>query len=118
MRNQQKQQDWNNVKKFKKMVADASAEAGPQPKDLPSIEVVIPGCNRVDHSEASFSIIAAATSLVVDAVHHGWRTQEESQGLFEELALWLVNVCDPKRECATCKTKVKKVSGASDEQRV
>jgi hypothetical protein len=113
MREQQKQQNDSNIK-AERLVSTAEAK---QPhKDLPNIEIVVPGCRRVDDSEAALRMIADSIELFIEAAHRGWCATEDISKLSTELAKWLVEVCDPKRECKICKIGKGLGPGIKDER--
>lgn len=117
MRNQEKQQNGGNIEELEKLILTTQAKAKRSHKDLPKIRIVVPGCKRVDDSEAAVSMIADSIALLIEAASNGWHAPEDSEGLSTELGKWLVEVCDPKRECKICKAGKGVGPGVKDEAR-
>jgi len=95
-----------------------NAKTKQQRKDLPKINLVIPGCERVNNSKAALGMIAELTVLLMEVATYRWRSPDDSEGLSVELGKLLVNTCDPKRECKMCKAGKGLGPGVKDEQRV
>jgi hypothetical protein len=88
-----KQQNDSNIKRIEKL-----PHAGSH-----NLQIVIPGCIRVNESDAALRMIAGSIEVLIEAADRGWYNAEDAESLYTGLATWLVKVCDPNRECKPCK---------------